>query len=163
VAFTARAWPSTWDGAIPALRRPLDRIIARILHGTRRLRYAYAAVVDRETLVQLLDNAGEAGHACRRALTAGAYFEIWQDPVEALPLTRTYQRRARLTHRLDIPSLGFEEAVAQLGTRGLQHLILGIVKSTESAYHFQLFLSPDASRVVACLGVSQRARQAHHP
>lgn len=62
--------------------------------------------------------------------------------------------------QLEIPSLGLEEAVAQLSSCGLQHLILGIVKSTEPAYHFQLFLSPDASRVVACLGVSQRARQA---
>ncbi|MEU8252127.1 hypothetical protein [Nonomuraea sp. NPDC048916] len=115
--------------------------------------------MDRETLVQLLNSAGrEAGHACRRALAAGAYFEIWPDPVEALPLTRTYQRRARLAHRLEIPSLGFEEAVAQLSSCGLEHLILGIVASTEPAYHFQLFLSPDASRVVACLGVSGRAR-----
>lgn len=139
-------------------------IIARILHGSQRPPCAYAAFVDRETLVQLLDSAGgEAGHACRRALAAGAYFEIWPDPVEVLRLTRTYQRRARLTHRLEIPSLGFEEAVAQLSSCGLQHLILGIVKSAELAYHFQLFLSPDASRVVACLGVSQRARQAHHP
>lgn len=120
--------------------------------------------MDRETLVQLLGSTGgEASHACRRALAAGAYFEIWPDPVEALQLTRTYQRRARLTLRLEIPSLGVEEAVAQLGSCGLQHLILGIVKSTEPAYQFQLFLSPDASRMVACLGVSQRARQGTTP
>ncbi|MGV9773377.1 hypothetical protein [Streptosporangium sp. NPDC003464] len=117
--------------------------------------------MDRETLVQLLDNAGEAGRACRRALMAGASFEIWPDPVEVLPLTKIYQRRARLTRRMDIPSLGFDEAVTQLCSYGLQHLILGIVKSTESDYRFQLFLSPDASRVVACLGVNkQRARSA---
>ncbi|MGV9374908.1 hypothetical protein ACWDRB_03800 [Nonomuraea sp. NPDC003707] len=115
--------------------------------------------MDRETLVQLLDNAGEAGRACRRELTAGASFEVWQDPVEALSLTRTYRRRARLTRRMGNPSLGFDEAIARLGTCGLQHLLLGIVKSTESAYNFQLFLSPDASRVVACLGISnQRER-----
>ncbi|WP_345566571.1 hypothetical protein [Nonomuraea rosea] len=71
-----------------------------------------------------------------------------------------YRRRARLTHRKDIPSLGFDEAVTQLGTCGLQHLILGIVKNTQSDYRFQLFLSPDASRVVACLGVG---RQGEHP
>ncbi|MEU6715961.1 hypothetical protein ABZ897_31225 [Nonomuraea sp. NPDC046802] len=119
--------------------------------------------MDREMLVQLLDNAGgEAGHACRRALVAGAYFEMWPNPVEALQLTRTYQRRARLTYRLEIPSLGFEDAVARLSSCEFQHLILGIVKNTEPAYHFQLFLSPDASRVVACLGVSQRASKAHH-
>ncbi|MEU6723171.1 hypothetical protein ABZ917_05600 [Nonomuraea wenchangensis] len=115
--------------------------------------------MDRETLVQLLDNAGEAGHACRRALMNGAYFEIWPDPVEALPLAKTYQRRARLTHRMDIPSLGFNEAVTKLDTCGLQHLVLGIVKDAESAYHFQLFLSPDASRVVACLGVSKQGER----
>ncbi|MEU1394157.1 MULTISPECIES: hypothetical protein [unclassified Nonomuraea] len=120
--------------------------------------------MDRETLIQLLDSAGgEAGHACRRALATEADFEIWPDPVEALQLTKTYQRRARLTHRLEIPSLGFEEAVAQLSACGLQHLILGIVKSTEPAYYFQLFLAPDASRLVACLGISRRARKPHHP
>ncbi|SDI62839.1 hypothetical protein [Nonomuraea jiangxiensis] len=56
---------------------------------------------------------------------------------------------------MNVPSLGFDEAVTQLDTCELQHLILGMVKSTEPAYHFQLFLSPDASRVVACLGVSR--------
>ncbi|GAA2878394.1 hypothetical protein GCM10020220_080260 [Nonomuraea rubra] len=93
---------------------------------------------------------------------AGASFEIWPDPIEAFPLAKIYQRRARLTRRMGIPSLGFDEAVTQLGACGLQHLILGIVKSTESDYRFQLFLSPDALRVVACLGVSkQRERSAH--
>ncbi|MEV0306568.1 hypothetical protein [Nonomuraea fuscirosea] len=117
--------------------------------------------MDRETLVELLDNAGEAGRACRRALMAGASFEIWPDPVEVLPLTKTYQRRACLTRRMDIPSVGFDEAITQLSACGLQHLILGIVKSTESDHRFQLFLSPDSSRVVACLGVStQRERSA---
>ncbi|MEV5895659.1 hypothetical protein [Nonomuraea fuscirosea] len=117
--------------------------------------------MDRETLVQLLDNQGEAAHDCRQALMAGASFEIWPDPVEALPLTKTYRRRARLTRRMDVPSVGFDEAVTQLGAFELQHLILGIVRSTESGYRFQLFLSPDASRVVACLGVSpQRQRPA---
>ncbi|MEV0309329.1 hypothetical protein [Nonomuraea fuscirosea] len=117
--------------------------------------------MDRETLVQLLDNAGEAARACRQALMAGASFEIWPDPVEVLPLTMTDRRRARLTRRMDIPSVGFDEAVTQLGACGFQRLILGIVRSTESGYRFQLFLSPDASRVVACLGVSpQRQRPA---
>ncbi|MEV0830847.1 hypothetical protein [Nonomuraea rubra] len=92
---------------------------------------------------------------------AGAPFEVWPDPVEVLPLTRIYQRRARFTRRMDVPSLGFDEAVTQLGACGLQQLILCIVKSTESDYRFQIFLSPDASRVVACLGVAkQRARPA---
>jgi hypothetical protein len=95
---------------------------------------------------------------------SGASFEIWPDPVEVLPLTKIYQRRARLTRRMDIPSLGFDEVVTQLRSCGLQHLILGSVMSTESDYRFQLFLSPEASRVVACLGVSkQRARSAHTP
>ncbi|MEU1385931.1 MULTISPECIES: hypothetical protein [unclassified Nonomuraea] len=117
--------------------------------------------MDRETLVQLLQDVGEAGRACRRALMTGASFEIWPDPVEVLPLTKIYQRRARLTRWMDIPSLCFDEAVTQLGSCGLQHLILGIVKSPQSDYRFQLFLSPDASRVVACLGVNkQRARSA---
>lgn len=55
---------------------------------------------------------------------------------------------------MDVLPLGFDEALTQLKACALQHLILGIVRSAEPAYHFQLFLSPDASRVVACLGVS---------
>lgn len=101
-------------------------------------RCAYAAVVDRETLVQLLATAGEAGRACRQALAADAYFEIWPELVETLPLTRTYQRRARLTRRKNVLPLGFDEALTQLKACELQHLILGIVRSTEPAYHFQL-------------------------
>ena len=72
-----------------------------------------------------------------------------------LLLTKIYQRRAHLTRRMGVPSLGFDEAVTQLGSCGLQHLILGIVEGAESDYRFQLFLSPDASRVVACLGVNK--------
>ncbi|WP_344208124.1 hypothetical protein [Nonomuraea bangladeshensis] len=117
--------------------------------------------MDRETLVQLLATAGEAGHACRQALAADAYFEIWPELVETLPLIRTYQRRARLTRRKNVPPLGFDEAVTQLEACELQHLILGIVRSTEPAYHFQLFLSPDASRVVACLGCQLQPPVAH--
>ncbi|MEV4291205.1 hypothetical protein AB0K40_37345 [Nonomuraea bangladeshensis] len=78
--------------------------------------------MDRETLVQLPATTGEAGHACRQALAADAHFEIWPELAETLPLTRTYQLEAC----------------------ELQHLILGIVRSTEPAY----------PRVVACLGVS---------
>ncbi|MEV4569208.1 hypothetical protein AB0K12_36025 [Nonomuraea sp. NPDC049419] len=119
--------------------------------------------MDRETLVQLLDNAeGEAIPAFRQALAAGADITIWPDPVETLYLISTYRRRARLTHRQEIPSLGFDEAVAQLSSCEHQHLILGMVTSTDPAYHFQLFLASDASRVVACLGVSRRPREVHH-
>ncbi|MFI7135683.1 hypothetical protein ACIBQ1_59255 [Nonomuraea sp. NPDC050153] len=78
------------------------------------------------------------------------------EPSRDASLTKTYQRRARHTRRMGIPSLGFDEAVAQLDTCGLQSLILGVVKSAESAHHFQLFLSPDASRVVACLCVDNQ-------
>lgn len=87
---------------------------------------------------------------------AGASFDIWPDPVETLPLTKIYRRRAHLSHRMNLPSLGFDEAVAQLSACGLQHLILGLVRSPGSGYRFQFFLTPDASRVVACLGVRKQ-------
>ncbi|MDF5751934.1 hypothetical protein [Spongiactinospora sp. TRM90649] len=77
-------------------------------------------------------------------------------------LTRIYERRARHVNRKNIPYLGFDELVTRLGACALEHVIFGTVKGADPAYSYQLFLSPDASRVVACLGVrAQRERPAH--
>ncbi|GAA3008505.1 hypothetical protein GCM10017559_33580 [Streptosporangium longisporum] len=86
---------------------------------------------------------------------AGAHFTIWPGLVPTSELISIYRRRARHTRRKNIPTLGFDEAILNLEACGLEHLNLGIVPSTPSAYHFQLFLSPDSSRVVACLGVGR--------
>ena len=114
--------------------------------------------MDRPTLAELLVYQGEADSACRLAVLAGGDFRIWEGGVRIDHLVHIYRRRERLTRRQAIPSLGFSEAVSRLQSCGLDEVLLGYAKSAEPRYHFQLFLTVDASRVVACLGVSQEPR-----
>lgn len=48
---------------------------------------------------------------------AGASFDIWPDPVETLPLTKIYRRRAHLSHRMNrmyqIESIDFDADYAR--------------------------------------------------
>ncbi|MDW5330818.1 hypothetical protein [Plantactinospora sp. KLBMP9567] len=110
----------------------------------------------RETLVALLSGAGEAYEACRAALGAGAGFDIATGLVPASQLAATYGVRKKITRDAGIPTLGFAEAVEHLRDAGDQALRLGGVRVDSPPYYFQLFLSADASSVVACIGVDQQ-------
>ncbi|MEW9530067.1 hypothetical protein [Microbispora sp. NPDC049125] len=111
--------------------------------------------MDRSALADLLSDAGEAGAACRRALVSGGDYEVWPAPVSTRSLVRVYRRRERLSRRRGISSVGFADAVVRLDTCDLEVVLIGYVESVSPAYHFQIFLSADASRVIACLGISQ--------
>lgn len=114
-----------------------------------------SAPVDRSALADLLSDAGEAGAACRRALVAGADYEVWPTPVSTRDLIGVYRRRERLSRRHGISPIGFADAVVRLNICGREVVLVGYVKGVTPAYHFQVFLSADASRVIACLGISQ--------
>ncbi|TQS13332.1 hypothetical protein [Microbispora hainanensis] len=111
--------------------------------------------MDRRALADLLSDAGEAGAACRRALVSGADYEVWPAPVSTRELVGIYRRRERLSRRRGVSSIGFADAVVRLDTCGREFVLVGYVKGVTPAYHFQVFLSADASRVIACLGISQ--------
>jgi hypothetical protein len=114
--------------------------------------------VKRGTLIALLKGAGEAHEACRAALGAGAGFDIHDGLIPASQLAATYGLRNEITQEAGIPTLGFAQAVEHLRGAGDQALRLGSVRVQDPPYYFLLFLSVDASSVVACIGVSTAPR-----
>jgi hypothetical protein len=117
--------------------------------------------VERNELAQLLDISGYASGACRHALLGGAGFTVWDDAVPASRIVPAYERRAVRTVAEGTPTLGFADAVAALRRIGTQPVRLGQVTVTEPPYVFMVFLSGDASTVVACLGIDQAGRPDH--
>ena len=113
--------------------------------------------MDREVLLRLLDEVpGEAFVACKDAIRAGADYIVWDDTVPADQLARSYSRRAQHMAKIGTPMLGGDDAIARLQISGDRPLRIGEAKVEDPPTHFQLFLSADATRVVACLGIDQR-------
>ncbi|MEV0127105.1 hypothetical protein AB0H83_01370 [Dactylosporangium sp. NPDC050688] len=113
--------------------------------------------MEREVLLRLLDEVpGEAFVACKNAIRAGADYVVWDDTVPADALARSYSRRTQHMAKIGTPMLGGDDAVASLRVSGDQPLRIGEAKVEDPPTHFQLFLTADASRVVACLGIDQR-------
>jgi hypothetical protein len=113
--------------------------------------------MERDALLRLLAvEPGAAFEACGDAIRAGAEYVVWDDTVPADQLARSYSRRARHMAKVGNPMLGDAEAIEQLQTSGDRPLRIGEAKVDDPPRHFQLFLTADASRVVACLGIDQR-------
>jgi hypothetical protein len=122
--------------------------------------------VDRDLLVQLLsgeDGEDEAFTACRQFVVAGARLWVSDQVQPAAELARTYQRRARHTEQVGIPTLGFPAAVRALRRYGEQLVRLGAVDVSDPPYHFQLFLDKELTSVIACLGVDQDPAHRREP
>ena len=86
---------------------------------------------------------------------------MWDGAVPASRILPAYERRAVRTVAEGIPTLGFADAVASLRRMGTQPVRLGQVTVADPPYLFMLFLSDDASTVVACLGIDQKDRADH--
>ena len=111
--------------------------------------------MERDHLVRLLDEEGEAFIACRQALISGARFWVSELSERASTLVRIYAHRDRHTRETGIPTLGFPAAVDALRQHGEQPIKVGAVDTEDPPYHFQLFLAEQLTSVVACLGVDQ--------
>ncbi|GAA1899839.1 hypothetical protein [Asanoa iriomotensis] len=114
--------------------------------------------MERAELISLLTSGADADVACREALERGADFHVFTDeggPIPASQLAPTYRRREAGIHRQGIETLGFAAAVETLETLGNQPVLLGRVVSDEPLMSFVLFLTPDTTSVLACLGVGQ--------
>ena len=111
--------------------------------------------MDRDVLVELLDQDTEAFRACREAVAAGAEFVIWDGTAETSALASIYARRERHTRRIGLPTLGFPEAVTRLRDHREPRLTLGQVRAEDPPFHFQLFLDQAATEVIACPGVDR--------
>src|SRR4051794_2957232 len=113
--------------------------------------------MEREVLLRLLDEVPEEAFvACKDAIRAGADYVVWDDTVPADQLARTYSLRTRHMAKIGTPMLGSEDTIARLQIAGARPLRIGEAKVEDPPTHFQLFLSADATRVVACLGIDQR-------
>ena len=107
--------------------------------------------VRREELVSALVEPEEADLACRPAVSAGAYFQIWRDEVSVEVLTRIYNRRVRQLTARSIASVG-STVVGCLRAAGTDVVRLGLVHS--DAFNFNVFLDPGQLSVLACIGVA---------
>ncbi|MFG2048842.1 hypothetical protein ACGFIW_15600 [Micromonospora sp. NPDC048935] len=121
--------------------------------------------MERDTLIVLLGaEAGGVYESCREALRAGYDFKVFDGEIPVGALVTTYRRRERHTRTRGIRTLGFVQAVERLvSAEELGELLIGQVGDAGTAWLYQLFLAPDASRLVACLAVSQDREDASRP
>ncbi|MBF9128160.1 hypothetical protein I0C86_04005 [Plantactinospora sp. S1510] len=121
--------------------------------------------MERDTLIILLGaEAGDVYVACRDALRAGCDFKIFDGTVPVRNLITIYGRRERHTRARGIRTLGFVQAVDRLASaEGPGEALLGQVGGAGTVWFFQLFLTPDGSRVVACVAVHQAEGEAARP
>ncbi|MET8266885.1 hypothetical protein ACFYP0_18865 [Micromonospora arida] len=121
--------------------------------------------MERDTLIILLSaEDGDIYESCRDALRAGYDFKVFDGAAPVGALVTAYRRREHHTRTRGIRTLGFVQAVNRLiSAEELGELLIGQVGGAETPWFFQLFLAPDASRVVACLAVSQDREDASRP
>jgi hypothetical protein len=112
--------------------------------------------IRRDELITLLAGVGPAETACRQALLGNAEYVVYAERMAAEQLANSYARRQRAMERTGTPTVGFAEAVQALRAHTPGEVLLGSVTLDDPPIHFQLFLSPGADKVVACLGVDQR-------
>ncbi|MGK5450490.1 hypothetical protein [Streptomyces radiopugnans] len=102
---------------------------------------------------------GEVGVLCAKALARGTEHKVWEGEAKADWITAIYARRERRVHKVGQPSVGFPEAVADLRAYTGDHVLIGYVDDRPcGGFYFQLFLDPQAARIVACLGVRPSSR-----
>ncbi|MGI5229912.1 hypothetical protein [Actinoallomurus sp. CA-142502] len=113
--------------------------------------------MDRTTLVELLDPRWATDSACRQALLGGAPFNFSEhEPTPVDDLVATYRVRERTTTEAGISTPGFAEALLRLQTSGLEKVRIGSVNDLDHRRSFVCFVAADGSRIVSCIGVSQR-------
>lgn len=108
-----------------------------------------------EVPAQLLADDDEASVAALEALRSGASYVVRDGAPRSDSPARIYERRLRHTRRTGIQTVGLERAVQLLGRHG-RTVRLGQVKAADGTWVFILFLTEDASALVACTGVRQR-------
>ena len=115
-------------------------------------------MIERERLEVLLAEFGpdEVPALARAALAAGAEYYVPEKPDRADVITSIFARRERTTRRTGQGSIGFAEGIQALHDfRGSQLVLAHIDDRPQDGYYFQLFLTPDLSRIVACFGVEK--------
>ncbi|MFI5592978.1 hypothetical protein ACIA5G_48560 [Amycolatopsis sp. NPDC051758] len=131
---------------------PEERQLAR-----RAFRSRYGPVLTAEHLGELLAEAGtEAAALAREALLAGTTADLPDRAGAAWAARSRYGRRERTSRRAGQGSVGFETALRALGAYpGVALTHAQIDDRSRERYFFEVFLTPDFSRVIACFGVAR--------
>ncbi|OXM61903.1 hypothetical protein [Amycolatopsis vastitatis] len=117
-------------------------------------------------LDELLAEAGtEPCALAREALAAGTPAEFQNGTQPLVPMRSLFSRRENRSRRSGQGSVGFEAALRALGTYPGASLARATIDDRQrDRYFFELFLTPDLTRVVACFGVARPSRDGvRHP
>jgi hypothetical protein len=148
-----------YDGCLGA-----DLLVNEWQLAHRAFRSRYGPVMTTEHLGELLAEAGtEACTLAREALTAGTAAEFPDSAGAAWAARSHYGRRERGSRRAGQGSVDFETALRALGAYpGVALTQAQIDDRARERYFFEVFLTPDLSRVIACFGVA-RAQESPAP
>lgn len=109
--------------------------------------------MDRAALIGAFRSTDRASQKCIAALTEGHDFEVSDEAISVSDLARIYSRRAEHVAAIGLENGGFDRALADLNACPTGTVRIGQVTDHTERRHYQLFLSPDADHVVACLWV----------
>lgn len=113
-----------------------------------------AGAPEKEGLFRVLEGDAEVLGLAREAVEGGAAFRVWPGEVETVRLRSIYGRRRRTVERAGQPSLGFDEALEGLAACEEATVAIGYVDDrVRGGWYFQMFLTADRARLVACLAV----------
>lgn len=107
-------------------------------------------------LALLVGGRSQAHQECFEALRSGAPFRVHHGTVTREGALRIYQLRAQATHLVGTETLGVDQALKDLADCGLPQLR---VTAVSGDHDFMVFLDPECTQVIACLGVERRLGQ----
>ncbi|WP_147457080.1 hypothetical protein [Micromonospora pisi] len=108
--------------------------------------------MDRDVLIALLAAAPEPPQACIAALQSGSSFKVFDPSAPARQFADIWRVREQIVQDAGIPTDGWHPGLESLTAAGEQPVRVGVVQVPDTRKRFKLFLSADASALVACIG-----------
>ena len=114
-------------------------------------------MIREQALGELLAEAGtRAAALAREAMAAGIPADVWEEAQPASSTRSRYGRREYTSRRAGQCSIGFEPALRALGAYSGELLARAHIDDrARGGYFFEVFLTPDFDRVIACFGVAR--------
>ncbi|MFE9651576.1 hypothetical protein [Micromonospora sp. NPDC006431] len=113
--------------------------------------------MDQAALIALLSESPDPYPDCLAALEAGWPFTVFDKSERASHFAAIYQFREELVKENGGPTAGWHPGLEALAAAGDQPVRVGVVRVADPPRSFILFLSVDASAVVACIGTRPAA------
>jgi len=105
----------------------------------------------RADLTGLLQRGSTHAHQeCLQEVKRGAPFRVQADTVARESALRAYALRAQSTRLDGVPTVGMDAALKDLADVQIPRVRIAAVSGT---HNYVLFLDPDATFLIACLGV----------